>query len=331
MRTIDYKSFEKDVDAASLINGTQIQLPTYSGAILDKYSKEGEAVIDDYGYVQVGLKASDKGEPLTCVPKLSGYDEAAMNIAIDYSKHIIKESVDQITSGKADALTAEPKLKLCNYCSYKGYCGNDPASPKYRKQPDLGSTGKYGKMVSDCEKFAEPTKTGKSRKDPGYDEVTKKIGADKSMKKSDKSDRPDSLTAQRDADYISKRMNCERIVREEAMKKGIIMDIPSPHYMVVEHSPWLSTWFEDPGVIKIPIEEFDTRKMSFTYGDSMPTFSPRIKDGKEYRKKVYTYEEILDIIDRYGLPQDWNDDGAHGPERYIEVQVWCDEPIKRYM
>ena len=186
LRTIDYKSFEKDVDAASLINGTQIQLPTYSGAILDKYSKEGEAVIDDYGYVQVGLKASDKGEPLTCVPKLSGYDEAAMNIAIDYSKHIIKESVDQITSGKADALTAEPKLKLCNYCSYKGYCGNDPASPKYRKQPDLGSTGKYGKMVSDCEKFAEPTKTGKSRKDPGYDEVTKKIGADKSMKKSDR-------------------------------------------------------------------------------------------------------------------------------------------------
>ena len=33
----------------------------------------------------------------------------------------------------------------------------------------------------------------------------------------------------------------------------------------------------------------------------------------------------------YGLPQDWNDDGAHGPERYIEVQVWCDDPVKRYM
>ena len=186
LRTIDYKSFEKDVDAASLINGTQIQLPTYSGAILDKYSKEGDAVIDDYGYVQVGLRASDKGEPLTCEPKLSGYDEAAMNIAIDYSKYIIKDSVDQITSGKADAITAEPKLKLCNYCSYKGYCGNDPQAPKCRKQIDLGSSGKYGTMVTNCEKFAEPTKSGKARKDPGYDEVTKKIGADKSMKKSDR-------------------------------------------------------------------------------------------------------------------------------------------------
>ena len=186
LRTIDYKSFEKDVDAQSLINGTQIQLPVYSGAILDKYSKEGEAVIDDYGYVQVGLKANDDGEPLNCVPKLSGYDEEAMKIAIDYSKHIIKESVDEITSGKADAITAEPKLKLCNFCSYKGYCGNDPKAPKCRKQLDLGSSGKYGVMVTNCEKFAEPTKSGKARKDPGYDEVTKKIGADKNMKKSDR-------------------------------------------------------------------------------------------------------------------------------------------------
>ena len=60
-------------------------------------------------------------------------------------------------------------------------------------------------------------------------------------------------------------------------------------------------------------------------------FALKCADGKEYRKKVYTYGEILDIIDRYGLPQDWNDDGAHGPERYIEVQVWTDEPIKRYI
>ena len=44
-----------------------------------------------------------------------------------------------------------------------------------------------------------------------------------------KSDRPSSLTAQRDTGYISKRMNCERIVRQEALNKGILMDISSPH------------------------------------------------------------------------------------------------------
>ena len=79
------------------------------------------------------------------------------------------------------------------------------------------------------------------------------------------------------------------------------------------------------------MEEFDKRTLSFTYGDSMPAFSPLINDGKEYRKKLYTYEEILDIIHRYGLPQDWNDDGHRGPERYIEVHVWSDETIGRYL
>jgi hypothetical protein len=39
----------------------------------------------------------------------------------------------------------------------------------------------------------------------------------------------------------------------------------------------------------------------------MPAFSPTINDGKEYRKKLYTYEKILKIIEKYGLSQDWND------------------------
>ena len=188
LRTIDYKSFEKSVDSLSLLNGTQIQLPAYSGAILDKYAKDGiEAVIDDYGYVQVGLRANDKGEPLVCVPVLSGYNDEAMKIAVEYSKHIIRESVDQITGGKADAVAATPKLSLCNYCNYKGFCGNDPSNPKYRDQTDLGSKGKYGKMVADCENYAKPAKTGKPKKDPGYDDITKKIGADKGMGKTDRS------------------------------------------------------------------------------------------------------------------------------------------------
>lgn len=53
-------------------------------------------------------------------------------------------------------------------------------------------------------------------------------------------------------------------------------------------------------------------------------------EGKEYRKKLYTYDEILDIIGKYGLPQDWKNDGAYGPERYIEAQIWSDETIDRY-
>jgi len=102
--------------------------------------------------------------------------------------------------------------------------------------------------------------------------------------------------------------------------------------MVVEHSPWLSTWFENSAYVKIPISDFDLGTVSFTYGDSHPIFSPRSNsiDGKEYRKKLYTHAEILELINKYILPQLWNNDGKLGPERYIEAHVWCDEVIDRY-
>ncbi len=144
-----------------------------------------------------------------------------------------------------------------------------------------------------------------------------------------KTDRPGSFCAKRDDAYIQKRMNCESLIRKQFEAKGGKLEIASPHYLVVEHCPWLYSWYEQPDYIKIPVKEFDLKTLSFTYGDSMPAFA--VKDGKEYRQKVYTYEEILEIIDKYGLPQDWNKDGTKGPERYIEVHVWSDETIRRYM
>ena len=143
-------------------------------------------------------------------------------------------------------------------------------------------------------------------------------------------ERPDSQCAQRHDRYVEYRHNCETILKREFAAKGGVMEKDSPYYMVVEFSPWLSTWYEQPDFIRIPIEEFNLRTVSFTYGDSMPTFSDRCADGKEYRKKLYTYVEILEIIRKYGLPQDWNDDGKHGPERYIEAHVWSDTPIAKY-
>ena len=143
--------------------------------------------------------------------------------------------------------------------------------------------------------------------------------------------KPNVQCAKRQADYMQARVNYENILRNEFIKKGGLIARKSPHYMVVEHSPWLSTWYDNSSVIKIPIEEFDLRTVSFTYGDSHPTFSDKVNDGKEYRKKLYTYDEILEIIKKYGLPQDWNNDGKYGPERYIEAHIWSDDVIYKYL
>jgi len=145
------------------------------------------------------------------------------------------------------------------------------------------------------------------------------------------STKPSVQCAKRNSDYMQARIHYENILRTEFQKKGGLIFRQSPHYMVVEHSPWLSTWYENSSFIKIPIEKFDLRTISFTYGDSHPTFSDRVTDGKEYRKKLYTYDEILEVIAKYGLPQDWNGDGKFGPERYVEVHIWSDEVIGEYL
>ena len=90
-------------------------------------------------------------------------------------------------------------------------------------------------------------------------------------------------------DYMAKRRYYEDILRKEFQKKGGMIKRISPHYMVVEQSQWLNDWYENSAHIKIPIKEFDLKSISFTYGDSHPTFSERVQDGKEYRKKLYPY------------------------------------------
>jgi hypothetical protein len=147
-----------------------------------------------------------------------------------------------------------------------------------------------------------------------------------------KETKPDVQCAKRQPTYMEDRHGYEEMLRAEFAKKGGILTRKVPHYMVIEHSPWLATWFQNSAFIQISIEEFDLRTVSFTYGDSHPVFSPRVNkmDGKEYRKKLYTYDEIVELIKKYGLPQDWNNDGAYGPERYIEAHIWSDETIGKY-
>ena len=147
-----------------------------------------------------------------------------------------------------------------------------------------------------------------------------------------KEGKPNAQSAKRDPEYMFRRHMYEDIMKKVFVKKGGIIKRDVPHYMVVEECPWLKTWFEDCAYIKIPIEEFDLNTVSFTYGDSHPIFSPwpRDDDWKEYRRQLYTYNEILEVIKKYGLPQDWNQDGRFGPERYVEVQIWSDETISKY-
>ena len=73
----------------------------------------------------------------------------------------------------------------------------------------------------------------------------------------------------------------------------------------------------------------DVAALAAVLEDDVPQDAP-VAEPAPAPEKVYTYEEILEVIAKYGLPQDWNDDGAKGPERYIEAHVWTDDPIRKY-
>jgi hypothetical protein len=137
------------------------------------------------------------------------------------------------------------------------------------------------------------------------------------------------FAAKRSEDYMTIRRGLEYKVRNLFIDKGGKPLRKSPYSMTLGECSWIKQWYKNAKEIKIPISAFDSKTISFTYGDIFPAM--RYQDGREYRQKVYTLEEIEQIINIYGLPQEWNKEGKNGPERYIEVQVWDNKPIKDYL
>ena len=131
--------------------------------------------------------------------------------------------------------------------------------------------------------------------------------------------------------YIQRRFAAESEMRAQFMQKGGAPVLAHPYYFTLGNcDDWFYRKKHSFGSIAFDLGEFNKNTVSFTYGDSVPNFMPEYADGKEYRGKVYTYEEICGLIEKYGYPNDWNAYAEHGPENYIEVQVWNDGPIVQY-
>lgn len=133
------------------------------------------------------------------------------------------------------------------------------------------------------------------------------------------------FAGQRSQDYLAIRRTLENQARQAFLAKGGNPVRQHPHYMTLGECPWLLDWYTVGASLQIPLTAFEPDTLSFTYGDLFPTM--RYQDGKPYRGQVYTLDEIFGIIRQYGWPQDWNTRGDHGPERYIEVQVWDERPL----
>jgi len=137
----------------------------------------------------------------------------------------------------------------------------------------------------------------------------------------------DRFASQRTADYLAVRAGLESRVRELFIAKGGRPRRLRPHYFVLGECAWLKSWYPHGCELRVPLTAFAVESVSFTYGDTFPAM--RYKDGKPYRGKVYTLDELPTLVGQFGLPQVWNADGKGGPDRYIEAQVWEDEAVLR--
>lgn len=134
------------------------------------------------------------------------------------------------------------------------------------------------------------------------------------------------FASERDVNYMKKRFEYEYLVRDLFQKKNGKIFRKRPHYTLGECS-WIEKWYQEGLYVSIDLNNIYTESISFTYGDMFPVFGPRGDDSAWYRKKVYTYEEIIKIVEKYGLPQENNPNGENGPIRYIEAQIWDDRLI----
>ena len=136
-----------------------------------------------------------------------------------------------------------------------------------------------------------------------------------------------------DGKYISHRRMVENKLYSKFVEKGGKPKRRTPHYMILEEYEGSKRWFNDTCVVKIPLDHFNKSAVSFTYGDSFPTFiAPSFGRTDWYLDNVYTYNEILDIINEYGMPHEQvaTEPIDHAHPNYIEAQIWYDDVISQY-
>ncbi len=139
----------------------------------------------------------------------------------------------------------------------------------------------------------------------------------------------DVFASQRAADYMEIRRELEKRVRNLFVAKGGKPQRERPHYMILGACSWVRSWYRDGRELSVPLANFDSSIVSFTYGDTFPAM--RCRDGMLHRGQVYMLGELDGLIQAFGLPQVRNPDGRRGPDRYIEAQVWADDPLAAYL
>lgn len=139
--------------------------------------------------------------------------------------------------------------------------------------------------------------------------------------------------------YLRERKETELWVRKEFISKGGHPQEEYPIYMIMGTCDMLQKYtpVEKLSKIQIPISDFKEEDVSFTFIDSMLSYSlGRDKSSEyyqpEYHGKVFTLSEIFSLIRQKGTPvEGWWGKLPSDFFPYIEAQVWNHKILMRHL
>lgn len=140
--------------------------------------------------------------------------------------------------------------------------------------------------------------------------------------------------------YMDLRRRTEEKMRRLFIEAGGCPARLAPHYFVLGESRWFRGLADDMQVLVLPLEDLPVQATSFTYPDSFTAMGLVPEYGlpyerRPYHEQVFLLHELDEVISEYGLPEDI-EGGYEGYvqrpfEQYIEVQLWSDEPVARWL
>ena len=101
--------------------------------------REGDGSVTDAGYFEIGLKPDKDGIKLE--PRMASLKDQEFDDVVSYVRYIINEDCNKIASGESPALinseAGDSQRTGCEYCPFKGGCGNNSSDPKKNYVSDV--------------------------------------------------------------------------------------------------------------------------------------------------------------------------------------------------
>ena len=142
--------------------------------------------------------------------------------------------------------------------------------------------------------------------------------------------------------YVDYRRQVEAKLRALFVARGGRPERAAPHYFVLGRSAWFEGVYPETRSVRLALDELPRDQTSFTYPDSGvamrvgPDFGLSPDPVRPYHERVFLLDELSEVVASYGLPTDDGEplyENYHRRhfEHYIEVQLWSDEPVRRFL